>query len=128
MDRDATGKDGVLIVNGQEFPFTNEDHSVEWGEDSSDYNDRVHTHHRKTNKDSGGSIEVEASTEELKFAVMDGNGNQRDDIRILMKGAETADRFTGVTITEFGEEYPGGGTVTTSVSWVANDHRPIRLS
>lgn len=127
MDRDETGKDGVLIVNGEEFVFTNVDESIEWGESSSDYNDKVHTHHRKTNKDSSGTIEVEGSQAELKRAIMDENGNQRDDIRIQMMGSEGGDRFTGVTVTNFGREYPGGSETTTTVEWVANGHRPIDL-
>lgn len=126
MDRDETGKDGVLMVNGREFPFTNVDTDVEWGETSSDYNDKVHTHHRKTNKDSSGSIEVEGSSEELKDAIMDPMGNQRDDIRIQMQGSETSDRFTDVTVTNFGREYPGGDVTTTTIDWVANNHYPFK--
>lgn len=127
MDRDETGKDGVLMVNGQEFPFTNVDSSIEWGETSSDYNDKMEAHHRKTNKDSSGSIEVDGSQEELKAAIMDENGEQRDDIRLQMMGSEGGDRYTGVTITNFGREYPGGDVTSTTVDWVANNHRPIDL-
>lgn len=125
MNRDETGKDGVLIVNGTEYPFTTVDESIEWGESSSDYNDKHETHHRKTNKDSSGTIEVDGSTAELKSAIMDENGRQRDDIRIQLIGSEGGDRFTGVTITNFGREYPGGDATTTSIDWVANHHRPI---
>jgi hypothetical protein len=127
MDRDETGKDGVLVVNGEEFPFTSIDQSIEWGETGSDYNDKRETHHRKTNKDSSGSIEVEGSTEELKDAIMTASGVQRDDIRLVYSGAEGGDRFTGVTITNFGREFPGGDVTTTTVDWVANHHRPIGL-
>lgn len=124
MDRDETGKDGVLIINGEEHAFTSVDDSIEWGESSSDYNDKVETHHRKTNKDSSGTIEVEGSSKELKQAVMDENGHQQDGIRIQMEDSEGGDRFTGVTITNFGREYPGGDVTTTTIDWVANHHRP----
>jgi hypothetical protein len=127
MDRDETGKDGVLIVNGQEFPFTNISKDIEWDESSSDYNDKMETHHRRTGKDSGGSIEVEGSEHELKAAIMNSDGSQRDDIRITMRGSEGGDRFLGVTITNFGREMPGGDVTTTQVDWVANNHRPINL-
>jgi hypothetical protein len=127
MDRDETGKDGVLIINGTEYPFTNVDDSVEWGESSSDYNDQRHTHHRKTNKDSSGTIEVEGSSKELKSAVMKSDGSQREDIRLQIEGSEGGDRYTGVTITNFGREYPGGDVTTTTLDWVANNHRPINL-
>lgn len=132
MDRDETGKDGVLVVNGEEFPFTSISNDIEWGETSSDYNDKVHAHHRETNKDSSGSIEVDGSAAELKAAIMDQNGNQRDDIRIQMWGSEdgdggvgAGDRFTDVTITSFGRELPGGDVTTTEIDWVANGHRPM---
>jgi hypothetical protein len=125
MDRDETGKDGVLIVNSKEFAFTNVEKNIEWGETGSDYNDKQHVHHRKTNKDSSGTIEVEGSEADLKSAIMDPNGKQREDIRISMKGSEEGDRFTGVTITSFNREFPGGDVTTTSVDWVANSHRPV---
>lgn len=124
MDRDETGKDGVLIVNGQEYPFTNVSYDIEWGESGSDYNDKNSTHHRKTAKDSGGSIEVEGSNRELKEAVMLADGSQREDIRIQFSDSEGGDRFTGVTITNFGREFPGGDVTTTQIDWVANDHWP----
>ena len=127
MDRDETGKDGVLIVNGEEHPFTNFEENIEWGESGSDYNDKMETHHRKTNKDSSGSIEVEGSRAELKRAIMDENGNQRNDIRIQLNASEGGDRFTGVTVTNFGREFPGGDATTTTLDWVANSHRPIDL-
>lgn len=114
-------------MNGEEYAFTSMDDSIEWGESSSDYNDKQHAHHRKTNKDSSGTIEVDGSQEELKAAIMDENGNQREDIRLQMMGSEGGDRFTGVTITSFNREYPGGDVTTTSVDWVANDHRPVLL-
>lgn len=124
MDRDETGKDGVLIVNGEEFPFTNVSYDIEWDESGSDYNDKRATHHRKTSKDSGGTIEVEGSMQELKQAVMYPNGEQREDIRLQMSGSEGGDRFTGITITNFGREFPGGDATTVQIDWVANGHYP----
>lgn len=127
MDRDETGKDGVLIVNGEEYSFTNCSYSLTWGETGSDYNDTREVHHRKTNKDSDGSFDFEGSQEELRAAIMNDNGEQYDDIRLQVEGSEGGDRFTGVTITSLGREYPGGDVTTQSVEWVANHHRPIDL-
>lgn len=127
MNRDETGKDGVLVIGTEEYPFTNVSDEINWDTSSSDYNDKRETHHRNTAKSSSGSIEVEGSSDELKSAVMDENGEQRDDIRILMQDSEGGDRFTGVTIESFGREYPGGDVTTTEVEWVANHHRPIQL-
>ncbi len=124
MDRDEIGKDGVLIVNGEEYVFTNVDITIDWGETASDYNDKMEAHHRKTNKDSSGTIEVEGSEVELKTAIMRDDGSQRDDIRLQMIASEGGDRFTGVTITSFGREFPGGDVTTTQLDWVANHHRP----
>lgn len=124
MDRDETGKDGVLIVNGEEHPFTNVSYDVEWGESGSDYNDKRSMHHRTTSKDSGGTIEVEGSRQELKQAIMYPNGEQREDIRIQFSDSEGGDRFTGVNVTNFGREFPGGDVTTTTVDWVANAHWP----
>lgn len=128
MNRDETGKDGVLIVNGVEYPFTNVDKTIEWDESSSDYNDKMETHHRLTGKDSSGTIEVEGSMAGLKDAIMKLDGTQRDDIRISMKGTESGDRFTDVIITSFGREYPGGDVTTTTLEWVANHHRPLSVA
>lgn len=125
MDRDETGKDGVLIVNGEEYSFTNLTLDITWDESASDYNDKRETHHRKTSKDSGGSFDFEGSQEELKDAIMDSNGVQREDIRLQVTGSESGDRFTGVTITSFGKEFPGGDATTESVEFVANHHRPL---
>lgn len=125
MNRDETGKDGVLIVNGTEYVFTSVDRSVDWDETGSDYNDRMHTYHRPTAKDSSGTIEVEGSESELKSAIMNDQGEQRSDIRIQMTESEGGDRYTGVTITSFGKEIPGGDVTTTTIEWVANKHRPI---
>jgi hypothetical protein len=127
MNRDETGKDGTLIVNGEEFPFTNQSLTISWDTSDSDYNDKTETHHRKTAKSTEGEIEVDGSAAELKAAIMDENGEQRDDIRIQMSGSEGGDRLTGVTVTEFGREYPGGDATTTTISVVANSHRPINL-
>jgi len=127
-DRDETGKDGVLTVNGEDYYFTTVESEISWGETSSDYNDKNHAHHRKTNKDSEMTIEVEGSEHELKEAIMDENGEQRDDIRATIEGSEGGDRFTGITVTSFGREYPGGDVTTTEVSMVANNHRPININ
>lgn len=127
MDRDETGKDGVLIVNGEEFAFTNVDYSIDWNDSTSDYNDSPDVHHRAVGKDSGGTIEVEGSSEELKQAVMLPDGTQREDIRIQMTGSEGGDRFTQVNIISFGREYPGGDVTTTELDWVASKHRPIGM-
>lgn len=125
MDKDETGKDGTLTVNGKDFVFTTISLDLEWDESSSDYNQEMETHHRPTGKDSSGSIEVDGSEQELKNAIMTPNGEQRDDIRITIRGSEGGDRFTDVIITNFGREFPGGDVTTTQVDWVANSHRPV---
>lgn len=127
MDKNETGKDGVLIVNGEEIPFTNADYELSYGTTSSDFNDEMEQSTAYTNKTHTGSIEAEGSKAELKRQLLDADGMPRDDIRLQINGSEGGDRFTDVKIETFGREFPGGDKTTTTIDWKADHHRPINL-
>jgi hypothetical protein len=124
-NRQETGDDGVLIVNGQRVPFTNVSYDLEYETDESNFNDGLHEDSAYVSRGSSGTIEADGSKSELKNLLLNDDGTPTDDIRIIMTGSEGGDRFTDVKITNFGREFPGGGKTSTQIDWRASGHRPI---
>lgn len=127
MDKNETGKDGVLIVGNREVPFTNADYEIGYDIAESEFNDSMEKPSAYTGKRGSGSIEAEGSKAELKAMLMKEDGMPREDISLEITGAEGGDRFTSVRIENFGREFPGGDKTTTSIDWQADKHRPINL-
>lgn len=124
-DRNETGNDGVLTVNGRRVPFTNVDYDLAFETTKSNFSDGLEKDGAYTGKEASGTIEADGSKAELKNLLLDDQGNPEEDIRILMTGSEDGDRFTDVRITNFGREFPGGDKTTTTIEWESDSHRPL---
>jgi hypothetical protein len=127
MDKTETGKDGVLIVDGEEIPFTNATPDISFGTSEATHNDELNNKTAHTDKSVTLTIEVDGSSAELKAKVMDENGNPRQDIRAEITGSEGGDRFTEGKPTSFNREYPGGDITTTEIEVTFDNHRPLDL-
>lgn len=127
MDKDETGKDGVLIVDGEELPFTTVSEDISFDTSEATHNDELNNTTAHTAKSVTLTIEVDGSSAELKAKVMDENGNPRQDIRAEITGSEGGDRFTEGKPTSFNREYPGGDITTTEIEVTFDNHRPLDL-
>lgn len=127
MDKNETGKDGVLIVNGREIPFTNADYEISFDTTGSDFNDQLEQDSAITSKPPVEvNIEADGSKAELKGELLTDDGMPRTDLRAIVRGSEVGDRFSKGKPTAFGREFPGGDKTTTSVTIQFDRHRPIR--
>ena len=125
MDKTETGKEGVLIVGGEEIPFTNVSEDISFDTSEAEYNDELNNPTAYTGKSATLTIECDGSMPELKSKVMRDDGTPRDDIRAETFGSEGGDRFTDGKVTSFNREYPGGDITTTEVEVTFDNHRPL---
>lgn len=127
MDKDETGKDGVLIADGEELPFTNVSEDISFDTSEATHNDELNNTTAHTGKSVTLTIEVDGSSAELKAKVMDENGNPRQDLRAEITGTEGGGRFTEGKPTSFNREYPGGDITSTEIEVTFDNHRPLDL-
>lgn len=127
-NRSETGDDGVLIVEGEEIPFTNADYDVQFETAASSFNDKLEQDSAITGKPPVEvSVEADGSKQELKAKLMTGDGKPKTGLRAIVRGSEGGDRFRDGKPTSFGREYPGGDKTTTSVTIQFDKHRPLSL-
>jgi len=126
-DKTETGKDGVLIVDGEEHAFTTVSEDIGFDTSEATHNDELNNKTAHTSKSVTLTIEVDGSEAELKAKVMDENGNPRSDLRAEITGTEGGDRFTEGKPTSFNREYPGGDITSTEIEVTFDNHRPLDL-
>lgn len=127
-DRNETGNDGELIVDGEEVPFTNADYEVGFDTSASDFNDRLEQDSAITSKPpTEVTVEADGSKAELKGLLMNADGTPKTGLRATVRGVEGGDRFTKGKPTSFGREFPGGDKTTTEVTIQFDRHRPLNL-
>jgi hypothetical protein len=124
-DRQETGKDGVLIVDGQEFPFTdlNFDDDVDLSErenNQSMFRDLV-----PTGVGFSGDFEFDGQRSELRSATRNSDGTPKQDLRIIVQGSEQGYRFEGVVVTSISRSYPGDDRSNTSAEFEAEQMKEI---
>ena len=127
MDKTETGKDGVLIVDGDEIPFTTVSEDIGFETSEATYNDEFNNPTGYTGKSAELTVECDGSAAELKQKMMTEDGMPKDDLRAEITGSEGGDRFTEGKVTSFGREYPGGDLTTTEVELTFDKHRPLDL-
>lgn len=125
MDKTETGKSGILIIDGDEIPFTSVSDDISFDTTEAEYNDDFNSQTAYTGKSAELTVECDGSMAELKSKVMHDDGTPRDDIRAEITGSEGGDRFTQGKVTSFGREYPGGDLTTTEVELTFDKHRPL---
>lgn len=125
MDKQETGKDGVLIVDGAEIPFTTVSEDIGFDTSEAEYNDELNSPTAYTGKSAELTVECDGSMAELKSKVMNDDGTPKDGIRAEITGSEGGDRFTEGKVTGFGREYPGGDLTSTEVDLTFDKHRPL---
>lgn len=127
VDKTETGKDGVLIVNGEELPFTTVSEDISFDTSEATHNDELNNPTATTAKSATLTVEVDGSIAELKAKVMREDGSPRTDIRAEVTGEEGGDRFTEGRATSFNREFPGDDITSTEVEFTFDNHRPLDL-
>jgi hypothetical protein len=124
-DRGETGKDGVLIVAGEEFPFTdlNLDDDIDISE--SENNQSMFRDLVQTGVSVSGDFEFDGSRSELRDAVRNDDGTAKEDLRILIRGSEQGYRIEGVIVTSISRSYPGDDRTSTSADFEGERMRRI---
>lgn len=126
MDKDETGNDGVLIVEGREVPFTNADYDIEFDTTASAFNDSLEQDSTVTSKPPVEvTVEADGSKQELKNMLLTDDGRPRTGLRATIRGSEGGDRFREGKVTNFGREYPGDDKTTTTITLQFDKHRPL---
>jgi hypothetical protein len=126
-NKTETGKDGLLIVDGREVPFSSV--SVDISIDTSEVtaNDRLNTQEAITGKTAELTIEADGSKTELKNLLLNPDGTPKEGLRAEITGTEGGDRFTDGRATSFNREFPGDDLTSTSVDLSFDSHRPLDL-
>lgn len=127
VDKTETGKDGVLIVDGEELPFTTVSEDISFDTSEATHNDELNNPTATTGKSASLTIEVDGSSAELKAKMMNDDGTPKTDIRAEITGSEGGDRFTEGKPTSFNREYPGGDITSTEIEVTFDNHRPLDL-
>lgn len=122
-----TGKDGVLIVEGREVPFSSVSDSIDFETSEATANDELNNPTAYTGKSAELTVEADGSKTELKALLMNPDGTPKSGIRAEITATEGGDRFTDGKVTSFGREYPGDDLTTTEVELTFDNHRPLDL-
>jgi hypothetical protein len=126
-NKTETGKDGVLIVEGREVPFSSVSDSLDFETSEATANDELNNPTAYTGKSAELTVEADGSKTELKALLMNPDGTPKSGIRAEITATEGGDRFTDGKVTSFGREYPGDDLTTTEVELTFDNHRPLDL-
>jgi hypothetical protein len=126
-NKTETGKDGVLIVEGREVPFSSVSDDISFETSEATANDELNNPTAYTGKSAELTVEADGSKTELKALLMNPDGTPKSGIRAEITATEGGDRFTDGKVTSFGREYPGDDLTTTEVELTFDDHRPLNL-
>jgi len=126
-NRTETGKDGVLIVEGREVPFSSV--SVDLSFDTSEVtaNDELNNAQAYTSKSAELTVEADGSKTELKGLLLNSDGTPKEGLRAEITATEGGDRFTDGRITSIGREFPGDDLTSTELDLTFDSHRPLDL-
>lgn len=131
QNRDETGHDGVLIINGQEIAITNASYDgpdPDWSEVQ--FNDALHGDLALTGVSYGGSFEFAGSSEGLRQALYEEADDGKYDVPIspsnleIQLEEETEDGtrvaiFKGVGVGTRSRDRPSDDRTTTSYDFTA---------
>jgi hypothetical protein len=126
-NKTETGKDGVLIVEGREVPFSSVSDDISYETSEATANDELNNPTAYTGKSAELTVEADGSKTELKALLMNPDGTPKSGIRAEITATEGGDRFTDGKVTSFGREYPGDDLTTTEVELTFDNHRPLDL-
>jgi hypothetical protein len=126
-NKTETGKDGVLIVEGREVPFSSVSDDISFETSEATANDELNNPTAYTGKSAELTVEADGSKTELKALLMNPDGTPKSGIRAEITATEGGDRFTDGKVTSFGREYPGDDLTTTEVELTFDNHRPLDL-
>lgn len=126
-NKTETGKDGVLIVEGREVPFSSVSDDISFETSEATANDELNNPTAYTGKSAELTVEADGSKTELKALLMNADGTPKSGIRAEITATEGGDRFTDGKVTSFGREYPGDDLTTTEVELTFDNHRPLDL-
>jgi len=126
-NRTETGKDGVLIVEGREVPFSSVNVDLSFDTSEVTANDALNNAQAYTSKSAELTIEADGSKTELKGLLLNSDGTPKEGLRAEITGTEGGDRFTDGRITSFGREFPGDDLTSTELDLTFDSHRPLDL-
>jgi len=123
-DREETGKDGVLIVAGSEFPFTDLNFDDDVDVSAGENNQSMFRNLVATGVSFSGDFEFDGTRSELRSAVRNSDGTPKENLRIIVEGSEQSYRFEGVILTTLSRSYPGDERSGTSAKFEAEKMVP----
>jgi hypothetical protein len=126
-NKTETGKDGVLIVDGREVPFSSVSADLSFDVTEATANDALNNPSAYTDKTAELTVEADGSKTELKALLLESDGSPKTGIRAEITATEGGDRFTEGRVTSFGREFPGDDLTTTEVELTFDSHRPLDL-
>lgn len=126
-DKQETGEDGTLVVDGEELAFSTVGDDISFDTAEAESNDTLNNATAYTGKSVSLTIEVDGSKAELKAKLMNEDGTPKSGLRAEITGTEGGDRFTEGKVESFGREYPSGDITSTEVELTFDNHRPLDL-
>lgn len=127
VNKTETGKDGTLIVDGEEISFTTVSDDISFDTAEATANDELNSPTAYTGKSATLTVDADGSRAELKQKLINADGTPKTGIRAEITGTEGGDRFTEGRVESIGREFPGDGLTSTSVDLTFDNHRPLDL-
>lgn len=117
-NRNETGRDVTLQVNGQDLPITNLQTSKEHETAEDDWNDSYSVEHTQVSGSTSGSFEWAGSLPRARQAVIRDNGQPRTDLTIQINTSEETERIRGVKLTNVDDSWNMDSTTDHTVEFV----------
>jgi len=121
MDRNFTGDQAELIVDGEVYPVTEKSLSIDTETTDSQFDDSgpERTHTAVTGLDLSGSFAYDGQNGSLREALL---AAPTEKHRLIFREDDGSGiRFNGVTIS-LGRDYPADDKAETSVDWEAEEY------
>ena len=120
MNRNETGRNGVLRAGDEEYPFTNASFTIEYDTEQSDFNDGLRQYTAYINVHVTGSFELDGSIPKYRDLFIDSTGIPKTSIRMSMDLDEEVINFRDVRINSYGRESPSDGKTSGTVEFEAD--------
>jgi hypothetical protein len=124
LDKNATGKDSYVRLNGQRYTVINKDTSTSVDTATTDYDDRLEQSTTETSLGHEVTLEVEGRYPEIERAAFRPNGAPRDGVVVQLGDGQNADRYTECTPTDLEKGYPSDGRQTVNLTITSDKKRP----
>lgn len=123
VDQHETGRDGALVINNNQFRFTNVSYQINGEITDDQWSDSINPVKTHTSVDISGTIEWAGANLTPRQALLNADMTPKEGITLQINGAEERIRVRDLRFTSLGKDMPADDTTDNTVEWESGNAR-----